>query len=332
MASPVVRDWERCFLCQKPEGNPSTLKGPSKAPCFIARPDELKKSYTVILDNVESLHTLGELPKFISVEGIIGEGASHKENLVTMMLDLGVVFHKKCKSSVDSQKVARAKCKRPIEEDPEEDDYQVDTSCSKSSPMKTRKKCKQDVSSLECFVCEKGFKDEKSMRRVSTFAVNDKVKKAAEKLGDSLLLSKISKAVDLMAMDAVYHTACLNKLYRKAENFDKPSDQSVCILNQQVDESQDKIAFNAIIEYLLGMRGSVELISLKSLRVIYHDHEKSMGYKSNVDSIHTTRLRARIIERLPEIKTIETKKGWYFYFNEDAHHAIKTAHLRISMF
>ena len=46
--------------------------------------------------------------------------------------------------------------------------------------------------------------------------LDQKVKECAQVLGDKHLLAKLS-AGDMIAMEAVYHRACLTRLYRKAE-------------------------------------------------------------------------------------------------------------------
>ncbi|ELU05323.1 hypothetical protein CAPTEDRAFT_216554 [Capitella teleta] len=88
------------------------------------------------------------------------------------------------------------------------------------------------------------------------------------------------------------------------------------------DECVDEKAFDAMIEHLLEQRGSVALISLISLRTFYLQQLNSFGYKATIDFVHATKLRHRIIERLPDIKLIEKNRIWYLFFNEDAHHAL----------
>ncbi|ELU13546.1 hypothetical protein CAPTEDRAFT_218243 [Capitella teleta] len=187
--------------------------------------------------------------------------------------------------------------------------------------MKTRRKLDNATTQNHCFICDKEFKDMKSMRRVSTFGVDKAVKEAVVKIGDSSLRRKISEAEDLIAMDAVYHAACLTRLYRKAEKAGElkiPESEN----DMPADECVDEKAFDAMIEHLLEQRGSVALISLISLRTFYLQQLDSFGYKATIDFVHATKLRHRIIERLPDVKFIEKNRIWYLFFNEDAHHAI----------
>ncbi|ELT91424.1 hypothetical protein CAPTEDRAFT_195360 [Capitella teleta] len=184
----------------------------------------------------------------------------------------------------------------------------------RKSPMKTRRKLDDATTQNHCFICDKEFEDMKSMRRVSTFGVDKAVKEVVMKIGDSSLRRKISEAEDLIAMDAVYHAACLTRLYRKAEKAGElkiPESEN----DMPADECVDEKAFDAMIEHILEQRGSVALIFLISLRTFYLQQLNSFGYKATIDFVDATKLRHRIIERLPDIKLIEKNRIWYLFFS-----------------
>ena len=71
------------------------------------------------------------------------------------------------------------------------------------------------TSDNKCFFCELR-KDIGDLRKASTFKVDERVRKCAHILEDSLLLGKLSSG-NMIAHDAVYHINCLSTLYRKAE-------------------------------------------------------------------------------------------------------------------
>ena len=68
--------------------------------------------------------------------------------------------------------------------------------------------------STVCFFCEKGGSD---LRQVMTTKVDERVRKCAHLLADSLLLGKLS-AGDMIATEAKYHPGCLLALYDRASH------------------------------------------------------------------------------------------------------------------
>ena len=59
------------------------------------------------------------------------------------------------------------------------------------------------------------------MRKVSTFSLDQQVRKCAQILEDMLLLGKLSSG-DMVAQDAIYHINCLSALYKKADQAVMP--------------------------------------------------------------------------------------------------------------
>jgi hypothetical protein len=279
--------------CQKDDG--TALKTSGQTPRYLANPDELGASFRSTIVNLKSLHDLGELPSSIFAEDIVnlGDGVCMNE-FINSMMNHGVVWHKLCRNAVDTQKVKRAQRKRSAAVDISEDlgvlnDSDITKTFERKSPMKTRRKLDDATTQNHCFICDKEFKDMKSMRRVSTFGVDKAVKEAVMKIGDSSLRRKISEAEDLIAMDAVYHAACLTRLYRKAEKAGElkiPESEN----DMPADECVDEKAFDAMIEHLLEQRGSVALISLISLRTFYLQQLDSFGYKATIDFVQATKL------------------------------------------
>ena len=63
-----------------------------------------------------------------------------------------------------------------------------------------------------CFFCEETSGE---LHRASTFNLDRNVRESAHILNDTFLLGKLS-AGDMVALDAMYHTQCLSKLYKRA--------------------------------------------------------------------------------------------------------------------
>ncbi|ELT99398.1 hypothetical protein CAPTEDRAFT_205617 [Capitella teleta] len=178
--SSTQRDWAKCFLCQKDDGK--ALKTPGQTPRYLANPDELAASFRSTIVNLKSLHDLDIVN--------LGDGVCMNEFIIYSMMNHGVVWHKLCRNAVDTQKVKRAQRKRSAAVDISEDlgvldDSDITKAFKRKSPMKTRRKLDDATTQNHCFICDKEFKDMKSMRRVSTFGVDKAVMEAVGKIGDS---------------------------------------------------------------------------------------------------------------------------------------------------
>ena len=88
------------------------------------------------------------------------------------------------------------------------------------------------------------------------------MKECAQIVGDKHLLAKLA-AGDMIAMDAVYHRACLTKLYRKAET-----------VGCDISESNETQAIrahplNELLYYIEDYRGSGETLAMADLTALY---------------------------------------------------------------
>jgi hypothetical protein len=109
------------------------------------------------------------------------------EDLISLMKSNVVVWHTKCRNSVNYQKVQRAKRKEDREDlenvsTPSHIKTRRTEGCSRVSPVCARK-C--------CFFCDEMLKSDDDVRRITTVEVDAKVRAAAHTLCDEKLLRKL---------------------------------------------------------------------------------------------------------------------------------------------
>ena len=90
------------------------------------------------------------------------------------------------------------------------------------SPVKSRRLSDESSTSLYkslattvCFFCDE-VGNKQNLRKAATLGLDKRVRDCAQMLGDKRLLCKLSSG-GMVAIDAVYHRACLTRFYRKAE-------------------------------------------------------------------------------------------------------------------
>ena len=130
----------------------------------------------------------------------------------------------------------------------------------------------------------------KTMRKATTLALDDKVRKSAAIIGDQALLRRLSIG-NMIAIDARYHLKCLATLYQKAaaiEQTNSPDNSSTALLKAQ--------AFADLVEYIEAQCGSGTVFKMAELAKLYSSRLISLGIDSN---IHSTRLRQKLTAAVP---------------------------------
>lgn len=128
-----------------------------------------------------------------------------------------------------------------------------------------------------------------------------------------MLLAKLS-AGDMVALDAVYHTSCLETLHKraasvraKATNHEVPND-SVCHglalaeLIYFMEESQDDSEGNPVFK-------------LRDLSKLYAERLEQMGVEVS-QRIHSTRLKERILKQCPDLQSYKDGREIMLAFNK----------------
>ena len=160
-----------------------------------------------------------------------------------------------------------------------------------------------------CFICNEIGEKRFGRHRAETLGITRKVYEAAKTLCDTESLAKLS-AGDMIAIDAVYHLRCLNRLYKKAEAIKDGTSKF-----NDGEKLKQQQAFVELLEYIESFRGTREVLAMGQICKIYEDRLVELGITV---APHTTRLRKSLIEAIPDLECIKNKNGynWDLVFNE----------------
>ena len=206
-------DWQRCIFYQKVYRNEKT-----SCPAESKRTDA-GVGYKTVAEIITGFIQLNQLPESLSsLVGFWDDGDGIYETFVRHR----ALWHVSCKQRlIHGTKLDRLRSRiagtgdAELATDPDKSEEAGDVNCSKI-PRLTRSAFNVTMSTTDtdsvCFFCD-GIGTE--LCQVLTFAVDEKVRRCATVLGDSLLLGKLAKG-DMIAAEAKYHTSCLRSLYYKA--------------------------------------------------------------------------------------------------------------------
>ena len=170
-----------------------------------------------------------------------------------------------------------------------------------------------------CFFCDKTDKME-SLHEASSFQMDARVRESVMILQDERLLAKLS-AGDLVAQEAKYHLACLASLHQKAklESANKTFIQD--------DAVSHALALAGLVEYIEEFRHSTEvaaIFKLSDLAKLYTARFENLGLTS-AGRIHTTRLKERMLARIPDLKAYVEGRDTLITFEKNVGLALKKA-------
>jgi hypothetical protein len=135
-----------------------------------------------------------------------------EECVIALMEENDVVWHSDCRNAVNAQKVVRAE--ERINKSAFDNDS--DSEVTSMTPMKTRGVAASDVNRRKtCFFCEETSTEKIDGRAVSSLEVDEKIRAAAQILGDGDVISKLLHH-DMVALKAVYHSTCLTNYYKSS--------------------------------------------------------------------------------------------------------------------
>lgn len=210
-----TRDWSLCFICQSDKNNEKALC-PSSSIRLRNNTEQLCACYKEVVENILELKALGELTDFVAYDICAGDiGGVDDSTLVQLMISQRVLWHKSCRNAIDNQKVQRARKKHEESVSPVKTRRMMSGGRSTTEAAPSQSSSSKDtVVNTPCFFCgEVGNRSE--LRKAATLGLDTKVRECVEVLGDKHLLGQLS-AGDMVAIDAIYHCACLTRLYRKA--------------------------------------------------------------------------------------------------------------------
>ncbi len=308
-----TRDWNLCFICQTDERDKPTMD-PSSSVKLKRNPERLSACYKEVLDNIQELNELGDLPYFVAIDNI--SGGECTQSIVQVMMSNNVVWHKTCRSAVDNQKVQRARNKHLEQESvsPVKTRRMNSGARSSAQPSAARSTCfrEQEPDNTPCIFCDE-MGNRKELRKAATLGLDKKVNDCARLLGDKHLLSKLS-AGDMIAINAVYHRACLTRLYRKVETVGCDMTESP---RTQVMRSH---VLSELLDFIEEYRGSGKSLAMAHLTTLYDKRLDALGFPDI--KCNTTRLREDIERMIPDIKAVKMNRCWSLVFDDDLSQAI----------
>jgi hypothetical protein len=183
-------------------------------------------------------------------------------------------------------------------------DDEGDGACCPKKPRSTRSTAaltnKGPNADPICFFCDCGGSD---LRKVLTWKVDEKVRRCASILEDSMLLGKLSNG-DMIALDAMYHPSCLLSLYYKAERR-----TSLSLVNDNTAPYECEVESLALAEIISFLEESLinestpSVFKLSELTKMYAAY-LSKFKSTQIENVHSSRLKERLLENLPNLTAV----------------------------
>ena len=147
------------------------------------------------------------------------------------------------------------------------------------------------------FFCEKPEEKRKKLHEVRTFRLDAKVRRDAIDTGNTILYSKMQNG-DMCAQNAEYHTECLCKLYRDAEN------SRIGTGANDNDRKLHGLALSRVISFIDETMRSMDpetipLFKLADIARYYSEYLQKCGIENY--KVHSTRLKQRIMEHFDDM-------------------------------
>ena len=166
-----------------------------------------------------------------------------------------------------------------------------------------------------CFFCgEEGGPGTDGLHEVTTFQVDQCVRKCAKLTGDNFLLAKLSLG-DMVALEAKYHTECLLALYKCA--------RKVQAVQQQISSKDDVVSgivFAELVMYIeeVFLAASISPVSkLTDMAQLYMSRIQQFGVM-NDKRMHTcaTKLKQRLFPHFPDMQSQSKGRDVMLVFDE----------------
>lgn len=293
---PAETNWELCVICQ--EETAESLISP-----LSSKRKDLGKGYQSLAENLAKFDELGRLPRTLQL-GRIDEG----QGIEAAMVANEAKWHKTCRLHYNNQMLQRAQ-KRENE-------------CAETD---VPRKCSRLQSSVKpskevCFFCNQTAGSD-SLHEVTTFQVDQRVRKSAELTGDSLLLAKLCSS-DMVALEAKYNTKYLLALYNRA--------RKVKVAQQRESNEEDEISgivFAELVMYIEEVRfeaNSAPVFKLADMAQLYMSRMQQFGVESG-KRMHTTQLKERLLAHFPDMWAQSKGRDIMLAFDEDIGAALDKA-------
>ena len=200
--------------------------------------------------------------------------ALDEENLSQVFREKRAKWHKLCRNQFSVLKLERTQKRK--------------TGDSDGKHNESRKKLPRRSTDTEvrqsCFFCEETSGE---LHRASTFNLDRNVRESARILNDTFLLGKLS-AGDMVALDAMYHTQCLSKLYKRAARV-----KNQIVIPTDNDSICQSIALAELVSFLEEFRSDSDdnpVFKLSELSRTYASRLEQKGVDISRRGVHSTRL------------------------------------------
>ena len=161
------------------------------------------------------------------------------------------------------------------------------------------------------------------LHRASTGAIDKRVRDCATAVGDSQLLAKLAMS-DMHALDALYHKHCLIALYNRMRKFSREQD-----LPDHGDSSKSTkaVVFAELASFIRETASddsTAPVFKLSDLSKMYTSRLKDTD-SSFQGSTHSTRLKDRLNDNIPELKAQTQGRYILLAYDKDVGEALKIA-------
>ena len=259
--------------------------------------------------DVTAFNNAGCLPKTLDMSRI-----NDGDGLEATFEHRRAKFHKNCRLQYSKPKLERVMKRKSTA-------VESSTACVEKEPRREQVSQKQNRSNngLLCRFCEEAASPSDPLHEAMTKVMGEKVKRCATKLLDEKLLVKVSYG-DLVASEAKYHAKCLVALYNAADRV-KTSEQT----ESRTTESHYARAFAELVAFIDDTLTDKEecspVFKLSELVHLYRERLVQLG----VSSVHSTRLKDRILVSFPELQAFKDGRDVLLASNEGIGSALRQA-------
>ena len=276
-------DWSKCVLCQ--------IYTSEKLRCpFESKQKDAYSWYDTLCCNIRQFYQLKCSP-YLEINKLLMEN----EDLTRLFIENQAKWHKSCRNMFNNQQLERTKKRKTdyvVIEMSDNSDENVDT----ERVMKLPRSINSTKTSPSCFFCDRSTG---VLHQASTLNLDRKVRESANLINDTLLLAKLS-AGDMIALDAMYHTPCLTRLYARAsrvQSSQDPAPDHVAMC--------EGISLAELVSFIEDTSNDSDTnpvrFTLSELTKLYVSRLEQMGVDVG-NKVHSTRLKSRLLEQCPNLQ------------------------------
>ncbi|KAG0711095.1 hypothetical protein GWK47_021370 [Chionoecetes opilio] len=159
------------------------------------------------------------------------------------------------------------------------------------------------------------------LHEASTYDVDGRVHEYARDLQDTSLLAKLAGS-DMITLEAKYHAKCLAHFYNRHRRSEAASSEE-----ESADHPLYGIAFAELVSYMGDAREDdiAPVFKLADLAKLYQFRLAQLGVVDTADRTHSTRLKNRLLDALPDLSEHTEGRDILLTFNKDIGGALRKA-------